>query len=252
LQPSKSLWDWLNLLGVLAIPAVVGLGAAWYTAQQGKVSARENTDNQREAALQEYIDKMSELLLKENLRESSPNDGVRIVARARTLNVLHRLDRERKGIVIQFLFESDLLSIVDLSYADLSDAHLFRANLTNANLFCADLRKANLFLATLVSVNLSEAYMPEADLRGASLNLADLSGANICFADLRGANLTGAILYNKTTGMKVKLTKTEYNKESVPLQYPLLTEGISLDPTVWPDGFGHEAAKAAGAICVDC
>src|SRR5215469_1530585 len=68
-QPSKSLWDWLQLLGVLAIPAVVGLGAAWYTAQQGKVSDKENTDNQREAALQAYIDKISELLLKEHLGE---------------------------------------------------------------------------------------------------------------------------------------------------------------------------------------
>ena len=53
---NKSLWDWLNLLGVLAIPAVVGLGAAWYTTQQGKVSDRENTDNQRETALQTGLD----------------------------------------------------------------------------------------------------------------------------------------------------------------------------------------------------
>src|SRR6059058_541946 len=41
MQPGKVLWDWLNLIGVLAIPAVVGLGAAWYTTQQGKVSERE-------------------------------------------------------------------------------------------------------------------------------------------------------------------------------------------------------------------
>ena len=27
-QPSKSLWDWLQLLAVLAIPIVVGIGAA--------------------------------------------------------------------------------------------------------------------------------------------------------------------------------------------------------------------------------
>ena len=68
-QPSKSLWDWLGLLAALAIPVVVGFGAAWFTAQQGKVSDRENKDNQREAALQAYIDKISELLLKEHLGE---------------------------------------------------------------------------------------------------------------------------------------------------------------------------------------
>src|SRR6266480_3346386 len=71
-QSSKSLWDWLQLLAVLAIPVVVGIGAAWYTAQQGKVSDRENTDNQRETSLQKYIDSMAELLLKEHLGELTP------------------------------------------------------------------------------------------------------------------------------------------------------------------------------------
>jgi membrane protein DedA with SNARE-associated domain len=28
---TKTLWDWLNLLGVLAIPVVAGLGVAWFT-----------------------------------------------------------------------------------------------------------------------------------------------------------------------------------------------------------------------------
>jgi len=37
-------------------PIVVGLGAAWYTAQQGKVSDRENKDNQRETALNATFD----------------------------------------------------------------------------------------------------------------------------------------------------------------------------------------------------
>src|SRR2546430_13502276 len=105
-QRGKTLWDWLNLLGVLAIPAVVGLGAAWYTTQQGKVSDRENTDNQHETALQTYIDKMSELLLHEKLRDSAEEDEVRNVARVRTLTVLLRLDANRKSNVLQFLYES--------------------------------------------------------------------------------------------------------------------------------------------------
>src|SRR6266550_3734279 len=67
-KSGKTLWDWLNLLGVLAIPVVVGFGAVWFTTRQGKVADAENKDNQRETALQVYIDKMSELLLHENLR----------------------------------------------------------------------------------------------------------------------------------------------------------------------------------------
>src|SRR6266851_5106140 len=57
-QSGKGLWDWLQLLGVLAVPVVVGFGAVWFTTRQGKVADAENTDNQRETALQAYIDKM--------------------------------------------------------------------------------------------------------------------------------------------------------------------------------------------------
>src|SRR6266487_3429903 len=109
LQPAKTLWDWLNLLGVLAIPVIVGLGVAWFTAQQAKVSDRENKDNQLQAALQGYIDKMSELLLKEHLGERTadgklkPEYGlVRNVARVRTITVLSQLDARRVGYVFAF------------------------------------------------------------------------------------------------------------------------------------------------------
>lgn len=58
-----------GLARILAIPVVIGFGSAWFNAQQGKVSDRENTDNQRATALQAGIDKMSELLFKEDLGE---------------------------------------------------------------------------------------------------------------------------------------------------------------------------------------
>jgi len=210
-QPGKTLWDWLNLLGVLAIPAVVGLGAAWYTAQQGKVSDRENTDNQRETALQAYIDKMSELLLEKNLRKSGDDDEVRKIARVRTLTVLPRLDGERKKSVLQFLYESGLIikgqSIIDLNGADLKDADLLGAKLSGAdlsgvylsgaNLFDANLSEANLRLAVLTAANLFRADLSGANLEkafldgGADLRLANLSGANLQEAKLKGTNLQG-------------------------------------------------------------
>jgi hypothetical protein len=107
-QPAKAFWEWMGLLAVLAIPVVVGFGAAWFTAQQAKVSDRKNTDNQREAALQAYIDKMAELLLKEGLRTSKPNDEVRNILRARTLTTLSSLDRRRQSNLIHFLSDANL------------------------------------------------------------------------------------------------------------------------------------------------
>ncbi len=84
-QPGKTLWDWLQLLGVLAIPVVVCLGTVRFTqvqlqrdqqaaekrAQTERDAAEKRAqterdivlDNQREVTLQDYIDNMSELLL---------------------------------------------------------------------------------------------------------------------------------------------------------------------------------------------
>ena len=193
---NKTLWDWLNLLGILAIPAVVGLGAAWFTAQQGKVSDRENKDNQRETALQAYIDKMSELLLKEGLRKSQSEDEVRKIARVRTLTVLPRLDATRKRSVLQFLHESGLIdkdtSIVGLKGADLSEASLYVADRSGTSLWITDLSEVDLSEANLYRANLSYAKLRGADLSEASLRYADLNEADLSYANLGGADLTGA------------------------------------------------------------
>ncbi len=174
-QHAKTLWDWLNFLGVLAIPVVI----AWYTTQQGKVSERENVDNQHETALQAYIDNMSELLLEKHLRDSQPTDEVRTIARVRTLTALSRLDANRKGSVLLFLYESRLIDkdkyIVDLRDANLSGANLSFANLSGANLSGTNLSRADLGNANLHGANLRKANLLNANLRLATLDEANLS-----------------------------------------------------------------------------
>ena len=212
----KTLWDWLGLLAALAIPVVVGFGAAWFTTKQTQASEATNqqqhkteleiaTDNQREAALQEYIDKLSELLLKEHLGELKPEyEGVRKIARVRTLTVLPRLDEERKKSVLQFLYESGLIekgkSIIDLkgadlSYASMGFANLSGAELSEANLSYADLGEADLSYASLREANLGNADLHLAKLNGANLSKAYLAGAKLLHADLSGASLKDANLF---------------------------------------------------------
>jgi len=95
---------------LLFIPVVLTLGAIWYTARQSH-DLQITLDNQRETVLQTYFDKMSELLLHENLRTSKRGDDVTNIAHARTLTVLPKLDPNRKRSIILFLVGLDLLAV---------------------------------------------------------------------------------------------------------------------------------------------
>ncbi len=198
LQPARTLWDWLGLLAALAVPVVVGLGAAWFTAQQGKVSDAENTDNQHENALQNYIDKMSELLLHKRLSEllldeqvsESRDIQVVIIARARTATVLRTLDPVRRGSLIRFLSQAGILTKCiedDLKRMDLRGANLCQVNLSEINLRETDLSGADLSRANLSGADLGGEIRGVPYFRG-----ADLIRANLMRADLRGADLSDA------------------------------------------------------------
>ncbi len=99
-QPGKTLWDWLQLLIIPTVLAVGGYvinltvsrGEQEATKQRAKTEREIADDNQREAALLAYLDKMSELLLEKELRKSTEDSEVRKIARVRTLTVLHGVE----------------------------------------------------------------------------------------------------------------------------------------------------------------
>jgi uncharacterized protein YjbI with pentapeptide repeats len=212
---TEFLWRWLELL---IIPLVLALGALWFNNQTRKSEQAIAQDRAREDALQRYLDRISELVLDKNLLGSKRDDAVQATARARTLTVLRSLDGNRKGDVVRFLYEAELIgksvgesdeislieTIVDLRTADLSSANLFAArlggvdllltNLSNANLSGTELRDANLGDTDLGGANLSGANLSNATLGGANLSAANLRYANLSDANLSGANLSGADL----------------------------------------------------------
>jgi uncharacterized protein YjbI with pentapeptide repeats len=208
-QPTKTLWDWLQLF---IVPTVLVITAFFFSLasnhNQAEVEKERNDterslaqQNQQEDLLQGYLDSMSELLLNKNLRTSELNTEVRNIARARTLTVLSRLDGGRKGILIKFLHESGLIStgrtgsIIDLSQADLCDANFIRANLVGAQLSKADLSRANLTEARLSAADLVSADLTRAILIGADLSEANLTNAILIEAFLNSAHLIEAKLH---------------------------------------------------------
>jgi uncharacterized protein YjbI with pentapeptide repeats len=230
----KTLFDWLSLLGVLAIPIVAGFGVAWFTREQqlrdqqlaeqrAKAERDIAQDNQRETALQAYLDKMSELLLKEHLGERTADgklnpeyEQVRKIAQVRTITVLNQLDAKRVSYVFAFLRDAGLMSTISNDSAvSLSDASFVSVNWSQAFLF-----QANLSGAFLQEANLSGANLRRANLTGAKLYGADLSGAILIGADLSGVSLIGANLKD-ARGVTVK----ELEKQAFSLKSATMPDG---------------------------
>jgi hypothetical protein len=197
-QTKQSRWGFRGMtvrgwLELLVVPMVlVGIGLLFEMQQADRQRATETQQQElaeqraQDEALQAYLNQMSSLLLKRDLRAPGEDSEVRTLARARTLTVLGRLDPSGKTALMQFLVEADLVqrvdrrnSIIGLSGANLIDANLIDANLSGASLSGADLSDADL----------SDADLSDADLSGANLTRAYLYDVNLINADLSGANL---------------------------------------------------------------
>lgn len=244
-ERGKTLWDWFQLL---IIPVVLVGGAFLLnrseriaqnrTEEQRRKDAQEledrraklaqeiATDQGYETTLQTYLDRMTELLLDRKLRESPISDPVRDVGRARTLTVLRRLDGERKGLLLKFLYESDLVRspfvytledsqrgnikerrqepVISFKDADLggirlANISLNEVDLSGADLTGADIQNSYFYTAILTGASFENAtllanYFVQANLSRSNLNGADLSASIMESAVLADAKLFGTIL----------------------------------------------------------
>jgi len=209
---SKNVWEWLDLLGVPL--ALVAVGVIFNMAQAGRDDRRDD-DRAREATLQSYLTEMSDLMLDGGLLGSRPGEDVRVVARTLTLTAIRRLDGKRKGLVVRFLAEADLvracdprvsLALADLRHADLSSAIMRRADLKyaqlqGANLLGADLRGADLTYADLRDANLKAAHLQKAYLAGADLSDAVLPPPALMKGAVRGPGPRTAFLEPQCRGV---------------------------------------------------
>jgi uncharacterized protein YjbI with pentapeptide repeats len=235
----KTLWAYLD---VFLVPVIVAVATGWLTweqhrrqrkdeaerhaqearAEEAQMKRELEVEEQRaqDQALEAYLDEISQLLTDEKrpLSRARPGDNLSTVARARTLTVLTRLDAGRKGSVLQFLYESGLVTrghvVIDLKGADLSNAHLSAANLREVDLSATDLRSARLNAADLGGANLIEAALIEADLSATNLYKADLSGADLLRSDLSAANLS-AVNLSEADLSKAHLTGTNLHKANL-------------------------------------
>jgi uncharacterized protein YjbI with pentapeptide repeats len=264
----NKLFDWLEILVQASIPVAVAIGTfalnrnaqrRHYEAQkEQKIRDHEAQEEQKkreeaietrreeEASLQAYFDRISRMLVEQELQRATLGDNLSTVARAHTLTVLERLeDGARKRSVLQFLYEAHLINkddpVISLVEANLQGANLYGAYLEGAYLRGANLREAKLSLANLHGADLKEASLKEADLFGTSLHeadlcLADLQGAtpqaaNFQWANLRGAKLRGTYLYGAFLREVLGLTQ-EQSEQAIGDEGTTLPERITR-PRSW-------------------
>jgi len=262
----------VQAIGAFAIfVSLAGLfiGIRQFNEQQASNAAAE-VNQQNQGILEEYLDDMSSLILNDDLAKpsSSPTGvAVRALALARTATAVRDLDGARKGTLIRFLWESDLINgphpILDLYQDNLQNADFAGANLYQIYLSDVGLTSANFTGARLLGADLKDSVLVQADLQDAKLMCysktacTDLSDAYLMRANLTGANLSGANLENSyleganlssadLTG--AQLAGASYNTKPVQV---LNAQGQSVTdmPTQWPAGFNP---KTAGMICEYC
>lgn len=260
-ESAKNLWDWLELLGALAIPVAVALiGYLLQSAERERTEKQAQTEREiaedriREQRLQDYLDRMTELILEKGLTKPDVSEEVKAVARTRTLATLRSLDGERKGALIKFLYESDLIGrqdkepIISLRDADITRANLQRAELVCVNFQGANLRQVNFERAELVMGNLEGANLEQVNLQDALFSLVNLDWTNLRHVDLQNADLTHASLqYATLEGTNLAGANLTYAKldqayfKAVNLQRAKVTseqlsKAILDNTTIMPDG----------------
>lgn len=186
-----------------------------------EANAEENRNLQQKLAenaqydkiMSDYLSAMTQLIIRDKLRESLPQDEVRSVARAITLNAARQLDGSRKVELLKFLHESKLINKCEVDkftepsdrcqhpVLNIADAKLVSA-ITDPNrpLF---LEKVDLDGALLDSANLQGTYfdqtaMKRVDLSSANLSQATLINVQMERAELQDTNLYCAILSRTT------------------------------------------------------
>jgi uncharacterized protein YjbI with pentapeptide repeats len=226
-SPAKTLWDWLALL---IIPVALGL-IGWVYSQIEKVKTQKEAEERKQNEhIESFLGTMTELIIEHDL-QLNPTQQTMAIARARINIAFNNLNGQRKGQILQFLYESDLIDIkpkflllgANLQNAILDEIVLGKSEIRGAFFNKSSIQRANLKGAILIGcdfsqTNFSDSLFENADLSYTNLSDSllkntDLTSVNFEGANLTGANLEGSKILKTQLGSifqkdRIKLTKT--------------------------------------------
>lgn len=197
----KSFWDWLQLL---IIPLMLALGAFYLNSAADFRDYQIAQEQKHQEILTDYFSKMQDLIVETKKSKQTPgskesNSEERLLtefrptAKALTLSVIEQLDGKRKGKVITYLAESQLITNepstqpeIQLDGANLDDIELGNNGQRNS------LNEKEMTI--MDKIKIKNANMKRANLSGLQLLDSDLSGSNLENATLKNVEFTGSIM----------------------------------------------------------
>ena len=196
----KSLFDWVDAVATPIVVVVIAGAFSFFSLWARKRDRTEHElqdDRAKEETLRSYLDRISELVLEKGLVDSDNDSPVRAIALARTHNALTRLNGLRKGLLVKFLKESQLISngrtVISLVLADLTDSNLGSMDLRACNFSGANLRDADFYNANLRECNFENCVLTNSQLA----RCADLDGAILPNGDLATAQTLQQLQYEE-------------------------------------------------------
>lgn len=201
----KSFWDWLQLL---IIPLMLALGAFYLNSAADFRDYQIAQEQKHQEILTDYFSKMQDLIVETKKSKQTPgskesNSEERLLtefrptARALTLSVLEQLDGKRKGKVITYLAESQLITANNDNPSSLPEIKLNGANLKkivleNVDLYgIIDMKNKGQIIN---GIEINNANMEGANLSQVNLFKSNLSGSNLKNATLENVDFTGSIM----------------------------------------------------------
>lgn len=224
----KKLWDWLDLL---IIPISVGLVGWIYKDYEKSKESKKEYENKQNEILDSYFRVISDLIIKSNLLNNDLNEESKIIARTRTIVAIENLSGDRKGQVLQFLHESNLIGngVVDLIGGNFrnsevsgivlrnitikgvyfSNSEFVKTFLDNSDFTSCDFSNTNFDQSSLENTNFSYTKLVNSKLTNIDLRTINFEGCDLENADLSNSKILQSQLDKIFKKENINLTKTE-------------------------------------------
>lgn len=243
----KTIW---SLLELLIVPIFLAIGAATYSQSQHSTEVEIESERQKESAFQSYVDRIKNLVVELQTLDVDV-ESLGNIGAAYTRATLQQIDIKRKRMLLEFLYDSQLIGWTRRLSEEKLTQLIFLGESADFSGLVVDYRTSSGIRLALCGINLAQVNLSNSKLIGVDFHKAYLSSCNMSnssftFVDFSGADMSGINLSNTKWGELISLDGAELrfaNLKNADLRKANLNEVNSIfkarynHKTKFPQGF---------------